>query len=168
MLDIKFVFMSGKSQTKAVESGRLRGNMAVVKRFYFDGEDMREEKVVEKETEAKTQTQMAMPKPKPKDSVAGVGKKNTAGKGADMGEIRMLVSSLLKKDGKAYARVSFLRGEDSAEGIVPGGMLERVNGFTKEEEAGLTLYLAANQEAILSQAKQIDPLTNWLRMPQKN
>ena len=37
----------------------------------------------------------------------------------------------------------------------------------EEEEAGLKFYLSANKEAILAQAKQIDPLTNWLRMPKK-
>lgn len=130
--------------------------MAVVKRFFFDGEDIREEKVIRKETKEEVKTSMS------KDCVVGVEDKKADGKGADTGEICMLVSSLLKKDGKAYARVSFLRGEDSAEGIVPGGVLEHVCGFSKEEEAGLKLYLTANQDAILAQAKQIDPLTNWL------
>ena len=83
-------------------------------------------------------------------------------------EIKMLVSSLLKKDGRQYARVSFLRGEDIAEGIVPDGKLERVSGFSEEEAAGLRFYLAANKEAILEQAKQIDPLTNWLRAGKKS
>ena len=126
--------------------------MAIVKRFFFDGEDIREEKVVKKENSKKpaqrnnalTGQGSHLPKPE---------------------EIRMLVSSLLKKNGKSYARVSFLRGEDIAEGIVPDGTLEHVSGFSEEEAAGLKLYLAANKDTIIAQARQIDPLTNWLRTP---
>ncbi len=119
--------------------------MAVVKRFFFDGEEIRKE--VTKKTEKKTERKMAEKQESP----------------ADKGDVRMLVSSLLKKEGKPYARVSFLRGEDIAEGIVPEGILEHISGFSEEEVAGLKFYLAANKEAILAQAKQIDPLTNWLR-----
>lgn len=126
--------------------------MAVVKRFFFDGEDIREEKVVKKENEKK---------PVQKNTASAGGKSPLP----KPEEIRMLVSSMLEKSGKRYARVSFLRGEDTAEGIVPDGTIEHVSGFSEEEVAGLKLYLVANKDIILAQAKQIDPLTNWLRTP---
>lgn len=93
-------------------------------------------------------------------NIGGTGAGSNAAKS---GEMRMLVSSLLEKNGKRYARVSFLRGEDTAEGIVPDCRLEHVKGFTQEEEAALKFYLIANQEAIMAQAKQIHPLTDWLK-----
>lgn len=127
-------------------------SMAVIKRFFFDGEDIREEQVVRKENGVK-----------PSQGSFAAKQEGRAVQGSE--ELCMLVSSLLEKDGKRYARVSFLRGEDTAEGIVPDGRLERVNGFSEEEKAGLEFYLAANKDAILAQAKQIDPLTNWLRTP---
>ncbi|MDE7326894.1 MAG: hypothetical protein K2N63_11595 [Lachnospiraceae bacterium] len=151
--------------------------MAIMKRFFFDGDEIREEK-----TGKDGGRKDVLGKPngagnivrRGKNDVSGrrdaiVGKqKQTQGKDKiDMGEIQMLVSSLLTKNGNHYARVSFLRGEDIAEGIVPDGKLEYVSGFTKEEEAGLKFYLSANKEAILAQAGQIDPLTNWLRTPPK-
>lgn len=40
-------------------------------------------------------------------------------------DIKMLVTSMIHKDGKAFARVSFLRDNDWAEGIVPGGLRRR-------------------------------------------
>ncbi len=127
--------------------------MAIKKKFMFDGTSMHEEIVRSKGEE--------------KSSLAK--KQNAAeNRKAEDIEIKMLVSSLLKKDGRQYARVSFLRGEDIAEGIVPDGKLERVSGFSEEEAAGLRFYLAANKEAILEQAKQIDPLTNWLRAGKKS
>lgn len=123
--------------------------MAIKKKFSFDGTSMHEEIVQSKDKE--------------KDSL--VRNQNTVKnqKTSDTENIKMLVSSLLKKDGRQYVRVSFLRGEDVAEGIVPDGKLEHVSGFSEEEAAGLKFYLAANKDAILEQAKQIDPLTNWLR-----
>lgn len=137
--------------------------MAVVKRFFFDGDEIREERVGKaKKTEATGKTEKKDKEMEENKKTPGKKAQKTV---ADMGEIRMLVSSILKKNGKYYARVSFLRGEDIAEGIVPDGTLETVSGFSEEEAAGLKFYLAANKEEILAQAKQIDPLTNWLRTP---
>ena len=134
--------------------------MAITKQFFFDGDEIREEKVVRdgKDTQRKREAVGNIV------HLRGTGVSERPG---FVGEISMLVSSLLSKNGKQYARVSFVRGDDVADGIVPDVKLEHVSGFTKEEEAGLKFYLSANKEAILAQAKQIDPLTNWLRMPKK-
>lgn len=75
-------------------------------------------------------------------------------------EIKMTVTTLLHKDGQAFARVSFLRGSDWAEGIVPGGKIEHSQGFDKEEIEKLEDYLIGEEEMILAQAKKINPIKN--------
>ncbi|MCI9345034.1 MAG: hypothetical protein HFI56_02100 [Lachnospiraceae bacterium] len=78
-------------------------------------------------------------------------------------DIRMLVTSMIHKDGKAFARVSFLRNRDWAEGIVPGGRIEKSEGFSGEEIEKLEAYLAGEQEMILQQAKGVNPIRNLFR-----
>lgn len=80
-------------------------------------------------------------------------------------DIKMLVTSMIHKDGKAFARVSFLRDNDWAEGIVPGGRIEKSEGFSEEEIAKLEAYLAGEQEMILEQAKGVNPIKNLFGMP---
>lgn len=75
-------------------------------------------------------------------------------------DIRMLVTSMIHKDGKAFARVSFLRDSDWAEGIVPGGRIEKAEGFSREEIEKLEAYLAGEQEMILQEAKGVNPIRN--------
>lgn len=78
-------------------------------------------------------------------------------------DIKMLVTSMIHKDGKAFARVSFLRDSDWAEGIVPGGRIEKAEGFSVEEIEKLESYLAGEQEMILQQAKGVNPIRNLFR-----
>ncbi len=75
-------------------------------------------------------------------------------------DIKMLVTSMIHKDGKAFARVSFLRDNDWAEGIVPGGRIEKAQGFSEEEIEKLEAYLAGEQEMILQEAKGVNPIRN--------
>ena len=75
-------------------------------------------------------------------------------------DIKMLVTSMIHKDGKAFARVSFLRDNDWAEGIVPGGRIEKAEGFSGEEIEKLETYLTEEQEMILQQAKGVNPIRN--------
>lgn len=80
-------------------------------------------------------------------------------------DINMLVTSMIhKEDGGTFARVSFLREEDWAEGIVPGGKIEKSEGFSEEEIEKLEAYLAGEEEMILQQAKGINPLRNLFDM----
>lgn len=83
-------------------------------------------------------------------------------------DINMLVSSMIRKEDGAFARVSFLRGKDWAEGIVPGGRIEKSEGFKEEEIEKLEAYLVGEEEMILKQAKGINPLRNLFELPQKN
>ena len=79
-----------------------------------------------------------------------------------MDEVKMLVSCVVVKDGRKIVRVSFLRGKEYAEGILPDGMIEKSEGFTNEEVQMLENYMRANRKEILRQAKEVDPLRNWL------
>ncbi len=74
--------------------------------------------------------------------------------------VNMLVSCMVAKDGKSFARVSFLRGKDWAEGIVPDAVIEKSEGFTKDEIAQLQEYLSGQKDAILKQAKSVNPIKN--------
>lgn len=80
-------------------------------------------------------------------------------------DIKMLVTSMIhKEDGSSFARVSFLREKEWAEGIVPGGKIEKSEGFSEEEIEKLEAYLAGEEEMILQQAKRVNPLRNLFEM----
>lgn len=79
-------------------------------------------------------------------------------------DIRMLVTSMIHKDGKAFARVSFLRDKDWAEGIVPGSRIEKAEGFSREEIEKLEAYLSGEQDMILQKAKGVNPIKNFFGM----
>lgn len=72
--------------------------------------------------------------------------------------VKMLVSGMLKKDGKSFTRVSFMRGNDWAEGLVPDGLIEKSEGFSEEELGQLRDYLVLETDMILEQAKSVNPL----------
>ena len=80
-----------------------------------------------------------------------------------MDEVNMLVSSVVMKDNRKIVRVSFLRGNDYAEGILPDGVIEKSGGFTEEEVLKLENYMRANRKDILEQAKEVNPLRSWLK-----
>lgn len=77
-------------------------------------------------------------------------------------EVKMLISCVVEKDGKKMVRLSFLRGKDYAEGILPEGIVEKAQGFTEEEVRKLERYIRANRKDILQQAREINPLRNWM------
>lgn len=79
-------------------------------------------------------------------------------------DINMLVTGMLHKDGKSFVRVSFLRGKDWAEGIVPDAKIEKSEGFTREEIGRLEAYLLGEKAMILEQAKGVNPLRNMFGM----
>lgn len=79
-----------------------------------------------------------------------------------MDEVKMLVSCVVEKEGRKMVRLSFLRGKDYAEGILPDGIVTRSEGFSEEEVRKLEAYIRANRKDILKQAKEINPLRNWM------
>lgn len=141
------IHKSGNKNRKWTEGVPERGNMM---------EDMEDGKVLLKKVIIE----------EPKDPVAEENAGNpaeTASTGLSE-EIKMTVTTLLHKDGEAFARVSFLRENDWAEGVVPGGKIEQSEGFNGEEIEKLEAYLTEEEEMILSQAKKINPIKNLFDM----
>ena len=79
-----------------------------------------------------------------------------------MDSVTMLVSGIINKEGRRYARVSFVRGNDIAEGIVPDGIVDHAEGFSDDEIFKLERYMRENRGEIMEQARQVNPLKNWL------
>ena len=79
-----------------------------------------------------------------------------------MNDVKMLVSGFLKKDDRKIVRVFFSRGEDSAEGILPDGIIVKSEGFSETEVQKLEAYMRANRKDILKQAGEVDPFRKWL------
>lgn len=82
----------------------------------------------------------------------------------DAAEMKVLVSGVLHHEGKTFVRVSFLRGKDWAEGIVPDGVIEKSEGFSGEEIGKLEAYLAAEKEMFIRQAKGVNPIRNLFQL----
>ncbi len=80
-----------------------------------------------------------------------------------MDEVKLLVSGFVVKDNRKIVRISFLRGNDYAEGVLPDGMIDKSQGFTDEEIQKLQKFLRVNKQEILSQAKEVNPIRSWLR-----
>lgn len=74
----------------------------------------------------------------------------------------MVVSSRLRNAGKQIVRVSFFRGEDYADGILPDIRIEKAKGFSQDEIGQLERFMREHQEEIFAKAKAIDPMKNWL------
>lgn len=79
-----------------------------------------------------------------------------------MEDIQSFISGMLTKEGRKFARISFMRGEEYAEFIVPDGILDKRKGFAEEEITKLYRYVREHRDDILSQAKEVNPLKNWL------
>ncbi len=79
-----------------------------------------------------------------------------------MQSVNMLISSIINKEDKRFVRVSFMRGSDYAEGILPDNIIEKSSGFSEEEVEKLQEYISANQGDIMERARQINPIKNWL------
>lgn len=72
------------------------------------------------------------------------------------------ISCILTKKGRKFARISFMRGEEYAEFIVPDAVLDKRKGFSEEEITDLYKYVRENRDDIFAKAKGINPLKNWL------
>lgn len=79
-----------------------------------------------------------------------------------MDEVKMLISCVVEKEGRKIVRISFLRKKDYAEGILPDGIIVKSEGFSGEEVRKLEAYIRANRQEILKQAREINPLRNWM------
>lgn len=79
-----------------------------------------------------------------------------------MDSVNMLVSGIINKGDRRYARVSFIRGKDIAEGLIPDGIVDHAEGFSDEEVFKLERYLRENCGEIMEQARKVNPIKNWL------
>lgn len=79
-----------------------------------------------------------------------------------MENMQSLISGILTKEGRKFARISFMRGEEYAEFIVPDGVLDKRKGFSEEEITELYRYVRENRNDILEKAKEVNPLRSWL------
>lgn len=77
-------------------------------------------------------------------------------------ELRMTYSGIFTQKGQQMVRVSFERGKDFAEGILPSGKMEKSSGFTSEETQQLSKYLLQNADDIIKRAKHVNPLRSWM------
>lgn len=80
----------------------------------------------------------------------------------EMEGIQSFISCILTKEGRKFARISFMRGEEYAEFIVPDAVLDKRKGFSEEEITDLYRYVRENRDDIFAKAKEINPLKNWL------
>lgn len=87
-------------------------------------------------------------------------KQEGTGQNEEAEEMKVLVSGVLRAEGRTFVRVSFLRGKDWAEGLVPDGVIEKSDGFTEEEIGRLEDYLTGDKDTIIRQAKGINPIRN--------
>lgn len=83
---------------------------------------------------------------------------------AEMGEMQSFISGVLTKEGRKFARISFTRGEEYAEFIVPDAILDGRKGFSEEEITGLMRYVRENRDDILRRAREVNPLRSWLNL----
>ena len=93
--------------------------------------------------------------------------KRTEGRIADpeadvFGQLEMVISGRLIKNRKEIVRVSFFRGKDYADGVLPDCVIEKAEGFSDAEKVMLSEYLRRHRDEIYARAKEIDPVKTWL------
>lgn len=80
-----------------------------------------------------------------------------------MDEVKMLISGFFTKNNKKMMRISFMRGRDFAEGILPDGIIDRSEGFSEDELNRLEKFIRNNREEIMAQGREINPIRSWLQ-----
>lgn len=73
-------------------------------------------------------------------------------------EVKMIYSGMLPYKGGKIVSVTFERGTDTAEGIVPDCVIRSHSGFTEEETEKLKKYLSDNKDSIIKEAEKISGL----------
>ncbi len=80
-----------------------------------------------------------------------------------LSEVEMLISGFFTREGKKMMRISFTRGKDFAEGILPEGIIEKAEGFSLEELGRLERFIRENSQEIMAQGREINPIRSWLK-----
>lgn len=85
---------------------------------------------------------------------------------ADAGELKLLISGIVEKDGTKKACVYFEDETDPhrfAEGYVPDCKIVSQNGFSDSEIANLEEYLSENLASIKREAAMINPIKAMMK-----
>lgn len=77
-------------------------------------------------------------------------------------EMKMTYTSVLTRDNKPLISLSFERGKDKCEGIIPDCIITKNQGFSDEEVKALEHYLRTNKKQIIDNSKSISSLFNIL------
>ena len=77
-------------------------------------------------------------------------------------EIKMSVSSFIRKDGDKAVYVMFYDGEKNAEFVLPDCKLLKNNGFATEDIDQLLKYVDNERETIFNMAKNVNPIKGFM------
>jgi len=82
-----------------------------------------------------------------------------------MDDVSMTYSGIMKKGKEKIVRVRFTRNKerDYAECVIPGGRIEKSEGFSDKELASLRFYLKANEKELMQKAKEITGFRGFMR-----
>ncbi len=82
-----------------------------------------------------------------------------------MDDVSLTYTGILKQGNAKIVKVRFARNgeKDFAEGVIPGGKIEKSKGFSEKELASLRFYLKANEKQLYEKAKEITGLRGFFR-----
>ena len=82
-----------------------------------------------------------------------------------MDEVSLTYTGIMKQGDKKVVKVRFARNgeKDFAEGVIPGGKIEKSKGFSEKVLASLRFYLKANEKQLYEKAKEITGLRGFFR-----
>ncbi len=78
-------------------------------------------------------------------------------------EMKMTYSSVVVKEGKPMVSLTFERGRDMCEAVVPECIVTKNDGFTSEETEAIEQYLRINKKQIILDSKKISGLFNIMK-----
>ena len=80
-------------------------------------------------------------------------------------EVSLTYTGIMKQGDQRVVKIRFARNgeKDFAECILPGGKIEKSQGFSEKELASLRFYLKANEKERYQKAKEITGLRGFLR-----
>ncbi len=80
-------------------------------------------------------------------------------------DVSLTYTGIMKQGDKRVVKIRFTRNgeKDFAECILPGGTIEKSQGFSEKELASLRFYLKANEKDLYQKAKEITGLRGFLR-----
>ena len=81
-----------------------------------------------------------------------------------MGEnVKMSVSSVVKKNGQKHIYVQFAEDDKIAEATLPDKKIIYNEGFSEEEIAVLETYIRSEENTIVEMAKNINPINAFMK-----